>query len=161
GSGPRIAGPIDDVLQEPHDGIAGCDEMIVGNAEMERRTDVDGKKTKRVDAPVGVECDVELALDLRVAGGGRISPPGKDAELDGPVAAAPGVPAGTGIELETGETEAFECSVDAALELRHVERLANADGMHGAVGIELAPAQHRSLEQVEPSHSPLLFATLA
>src|SRR5262249_10807973 len=122
---------------------------------------VDRKKTKRVDASLGVECDVELALDLRVAGGGGVGSPGKDVELDGRVTPAPGVAASPGIENETGEAEAFECSADAALELQRVERAVNPDYMHGAVRIELAPAQHGRLEQVEPSHSPLLFATLA
>src|SRR5262249_26746024 len=154
-SGHGLAGTVDDVLQEPHDRIAGRDKMIVGDAEMERRTGVDRKKTKRVDASLGVECDVELALDLRVAGGGGVGSPGKDVELDGRVTPAPGVAASPGIENETGEAEAFECSADAALELQRVERAVNPDYMHGAVRIELAPAQHGRLEQVEPSHSPL------
>ena len=134
--------------------------MIIGETEVERGAGVDGEETERDERTIRRKRQVELALDLPFSDVVRVAADGQDGQLDrrGPAAELEtSVPA---IENEAGQPRGFESAFDAPLELRGLERLIQAHDVHGNVGVELTPAQHHGLEQIELAAQLVLPAGL-
>src|SRR2546430_68519 len=148
------------LLEQDRDRIAAGDEMIIGETEVERGAGVDGEETERDERTIWRKRQVELALDLPLRDVVRVAADGQDGQFDrrGPAAELEtSVPA---IENEAGQPRSFKSAFDAPLELRGLERLTQAHDMHGNVGVELAPAQHHGLEQIELAAQLVLRAGL-
>ena len=76
---------------------------------------------------------------------------GKDFELDRCWATAVFVASACTIEGKPREPRGGKLARNGGLDARTVEWLANLDDMDSAVGMQIAPAQHCRLKQVEPT----------
>jgi hypothetical protein len=151
----RLAGvAVDDRVQQ-NDRIAAGDEMVVGNAEEERVARVECEEPERVDSAFHRERLVQVPLErLRerrlplVAGC-------DDLERAGRRPAAPFVAPRVAVELEARQPGVLQRLVDRARRREPIERTGDARGVNGDVRMELAPVEHRPLEQVQPAREAL------
>ena len=124
--------------------------MIVGDAEMEFGARGDREKTKWMNVSVGGESGVELALDFLANDGQGVAGAGDQAHIDRLSSITPCVAPPAPVKIEAGEAELREIERGHAVEARCVQRRAHLHDVNRAVGIQVAPAQHRRLEQIEP-----------
>src|SRR5215831_17425538 len=151
---------VGDVHQQASNGVTACNHMIVRDAKMKVGASVDSKKPEWIEFAIGCESDVKLPLHLLVERYGGIRTSADHVELSPSRASAPDVTAAAAVELETNQAALLQRGRDHVLQARSGERFVDAKRMHGAVRIELAPAQHHRLEKIEPMHHPpLLFAS--
>ncbi|TMH69911.1 MAG: hypothetical protein E6H48_00565 [Betaproteobacteria bacterium] len=76
---------------------------------------------------------------------------GNDLEVDRCGSTAVFVSSACPVERKPGEPHRGKLACNGGLDARAVERLANLYYANGAVGMQIAPAQHRRLKQVEPT----------
>ena len=125
--------------------------MVVGDAEEECVAGVDREEAERLDASFRRKRLVQLPLERLRERRLPIATGCEDFERAGRAAAMPFLASGAAIELEARQAGMLERLIDRARDGETVERAGDAHGVDGDVRMQLAPVEHRPLEQVQPS----------
>src|SRR5207249_217440 len=123
-------------LQHDDDRVSARDKMIVGKTEVEFRAVVDGEKTERLDATLGCEARVELALDLAAQCRNGFARAWNHAQGQACRAARPLVALLSRVKLEPGESEVLELFAQGRLETDRIDRMGHAYDVHRVVGMQ-------------------------
>ena len=148
----EVAG--EDALEQDHDRVTAGDHMVVGEAEVEPRPVVDAEEPERIQPAIAHEGQVELAFDRHRQHVARPAAARVDGKRDLRRSSRVLEAAARDVEHEAGEPERVELARDERLQPRGVERTVDADHVNRGVRMQIPPAQHRRLEQVQaPLHS--------
>ena len=108
---------FDKALQQQDNRVAACDEVIVGDAKMERCViDDDDEKPKWVKAPLSGKREIELPLDFAMEGGKRIGAACEYRDGRRLGTAGPFIAQSAAIETEARKPELLESPADACFE---------------------------------------------
>jgi hypothetical protein len=113
---------FDKVLQQQDDRVAAGDEVIVGDAQMERCRVGDDEKPEWIEAPRGGKREIELPLDFAVDGRERIGAVRENRDGRRRGTTGPFITQSTRIETEAGKAELLESPPDARFEPRRVQQ---------------------------------------
>jgi len=153
---PLLAIAIEAMLEEHGDRIATGDEMIVGESEIEERAAVDREEAKRGKTALARERRVELTHDLQPEGLCCTRTAFEDGERDGFTATGKLITRSLAVQVESRQSGAFQSGGDLCLEACRVAALHHAHDVHRRIRMQIAPPQHRGLEQIEPSLHAIL-----
>ena len=149
----EVAG--EDALEQDHDRVTAGDHVVVGKAEVEPRPAVDAEEPEWIQPAIAHEREVELTFDRHRQHFARPAAARVDDKRH--LRRSPRVleAAARDVKHEAGEPERVELAPDERLQSLGVERTVDAAHVNRGIRMQIPPAQHRRLEQVQaPLHSP-------